>query len=86
MKALGGQVVLHGDSFSDAYVHALELEKQRAAASSILSTTRSHRRPGTVAMEILRQHRGPLDAIFVAIGGGGLIAGVAATSRPCGLK
>jgi threonine dehydratase len=33
---------------------------------------------GTVAMEILRQHQGPLDAVFVAIGGGGLIAGVAA--------
>ena len=34
-------------------------------------------------MEILRQHQGPIDAVFVAIGGGGLISGVAATSRPC---
>jgi hypothetical protein len=33
---------------------------------------------GTVAMEILRQHQGPIDAVFVAIGGGGLISGVAA--------
>ena len=33
---------------------------------------------GTIAMEILRQHQGPLDAVFVAIGGGGLISGVAA--------
>jgi threonine dehydratase len=32
---------------------------------------------GTIAMEILRQHQGPLDAVFVAIGGGGLISGVA---------
>ena len=33
---------------------------------------------GTIAMEILRQHQGPIDAVFVAIGGGGLISGVAA--------
>ena len=33
---------------------------------------------GTIAMEILRQHQGPIDAVFVAIGGGGLISGIAA--------
>ena len=79
MKALGGQVVLHGDSFSDAYVHALELEKQQGSCFiHPFDDPEVIAGQGTVAMEILRQHRGPLDAIFVAIGGGGLIAGVAA--------
>ena len=79
VKALGGQVVLHGDSFSDAYVHALELEKQQGSCFiHPFDDPEVIAGQGTVAMEILRQHRGPLDAIFVAIGGGGLIAGVAA--------
>jgi len=79
VRALGGEVVLHGDSYSDAYVHALELEKQHG-----LTFVHPFDDPdviagqGTIAMEILRQHQGPLDAVFVAIGGGGLIAGVAA--------
>ncbi|AMO23443.1 threonine ammonia-lyase, biosynthetic [Ramlibacter solisilvae] len=78
VKALGGEVVLHGDSYSDAYDHAVELEKQQA-----LTFVHPFDDPdviagqGTIAMEILRQHQGPLDAVFVAIGGGGLISGVA---------
>jgi len=79
VQALGGEVVLHGDSYSDAYAHALQLQQQQA-----LTFVHPFDDPdviagqGTVAMEILRQHQGPLDAVFVAIGGGGLIAGVAA--------
>ena len=77
--ALGGEVVLEGESFSDAYAHALALEADRG-----LTFVHPFDDPdviagqGTVAMEILRQHEGPIDAIFVAIGGGGLISGVAA--------
>ena len=79
VRSHGGEVVLFGESYSDAYVHALELEKQHA-----LTFVHPFDDPdviagqGTIAMEILRQHQAPIDAIFVAIGGGGLISGVAA--------
>jgi threonine dehydratase len=78
VKALGGEVVLHGDSYSDAYNHAVTLEKKQG-----LTFVHPFDDPeviagqGTIAMEMLRQHQGPLDAVFVAIGGGGLISGVA---------
>jgi threonine dehydratase len=78
VKALGGEVVMYGDSYSDAYVHAAQLEKKHG-----LTFVHPFDDPdviagqGTIAMEILRQHQGPLDAVFVAIGGGGLISGVA---------
>lgn len=78
VKALGGEVVLAGDSYSDAYTHAAVLEKKEG-----LTFVHPFDDPdviagqGTIAMEILRQHQGPLDAVFVAIGGGGLISGVA---------
>lgn len=79
VKARGGEVVLFGESFTDAYEHALTLEKK-------LKLTFVHpfddpdviAGQGTIAMEILRQHPGPIHAIFVAIGGGGLIAGIGA--------
>src|SRR5262245_44467846 len=79
VRALGAEVVLHGDSYSDAYEHAIQLEQQQG-----LTFVHPFDDPdviagqGTIAMEILRQHQGPLDAVFVAIGGGGLISGVAA--------
>ncbi|MEN4920763.1 threonine ammonia-lyase, biosynthetic [Achromobacter spanius] len=79
VRRLGGEVVLAGESFSDAYAHAQILEKKEK-----LTFVHPFDDPdviagqGTVGMEILRQHPGPIDAIFVAIGGGGLIAGVAA--------
>lgn len=79
VKARGGEVVLFGDSFTDAYEHALTLEKKHK-----LTFVHPFDDPyviagqGTVGMEILRQHPEPIHAIFVAIGGGGLIAGVAA--------
>ena len=79
VKSHGGEVVLHGDSYSDAYGRALELQ-----AEHDLTFVHPFDDPdviagqGTIAMEILRQHQGPIDAVFVAIGGGGLISGVAA--------
>jgi threonine dehydratase len=79
VRALGGEVVLHGESYSDAYQHALELERAQGLAfvhpfddPDVIAGQ------GTIAMEVLRQHQGPIDAVFVAIGGGGLISGVAA--------
>ena len=79
VAALGGEVVLHGDSYSDAHGHAVELQETRGLTfvhpfddADVIAGQ------GTVAMEILRQHQGPIDAVFVAIGGGGLISGVAA--------
>ena len=78
VKALGGEVVLAGESYSDAYQHAAMLEKKNGMTfvhpfddPDVIAGQ------GTIAMEMLRQHQGPLDAVFVAIGGGGLIAGVA---------
>ena len=78
VAALGGSVVLHGDSYSDAHAHALELQRAEGLCfvhpfddPDVIAGQ------GTVAMEILRQHQGRLDAVFVAIGGGGLISGVA---------
>jgi threonine dehydratase len=82
VKALGGEVALHGDSYSDAYTHALALQKKQG-----LTFVHPFDDPdviagqGTIAMEMLRQHQGPLDAVFVAIGGGGLISGVAAYNK-----
>ena len=82
VRALGGEVLLHGESYSDAHAHAVELEKQQG-----LTFVHPFDDPdviagqGTIAMEILRQLQrhgsNRLDAVFVAIGGGGLIAGVA---------
>ncbi len=82
VRRRGAEVVLFGDSFDEAYAHALELEK-----SEKLTFVHPFDDPeviagqGTVAMEILRQHSrhsGPITAVFCAIGGGGLAAGVAA--------
>ena len=79
VRALGAEVVLHGDSFTDAYEHALTLEKKNKMTfvhpfddPDVIAGQ------GTIGMEILRQHPGAIDAIFVAIGGGGLISGIAA--------
>ena len=73
------EIVLHGDSYSDACAHAYALEKEKQ-----LTFVHPFDDPdviagqGTIAMEILRQRQAPIHAIFCAIGGGGLIAGVAA--------
>ena len=78
VRGLGGEVVLHGDSYSDAYQHAVALEKQQGMTFvHPFDDPEVIAGQGTIAMEMLRQHQGPLDAVFVAIGGGGLISGVA---------
>jgi threonine dehydratase len=77
--ARGSKVVLHGDSYSDAYQHALTLQtKQGLTFVHPFDDPDVIAGQGTIGMEILRQHQGPLDAVFIAIGGGGLISGVAA--------
>ncbi|BAN48162.1 threonine ammonia-lyase, biosynthetic [Metapseudomonas resinovorans] len=79
VRSRGGKVVLHGDAFPDALAHALHLAEEKG-----LTFVPPYDDPdviagqGTVAMEILRQHGGPLHAIFVPVGGGSLIAGIAA--------
>jgi threonine dehydratase len=82
VRAHGGnavEIVLHGDSYTDAYNHAITLEKEQK-----LTFVHPFDDPdviagqGTIGMEILRQHGGPIHAIFVAIGGGGLISGIGA--------
>jgi len=82
VRSFGGpwvEVVLHGDSYSDAQARADALADERG-----LVFVHPFDDPyviagqGTIGMEILRQHPGPIDAIFVAVGGGGLISGIAA--------
>jgi threonine dehydratase len=79
VAARGAEVVLHGDSYADAYAHARRLQRRRGRAfihpyddPEVIAGQ------GTIGMEILRQHPGPIDAIFVPVGGGGLISGIAA--------
>jgi threonine dehydratase len=79
VAARGAQVVLHGDSYAEAYAKALKLKSARG-----LAFVHPYDDPeviagqGTIGMEILRQHPRPIDAIFVPVGGGGLISGIAA--------
>ncbi len=79
VKSFGGNAVLHGNGFDEAYAYARKLEQERG-----LTFIHPYDDPdviagqGTIAMEILRQHSSPIDAVFVQIGGGGLAAGMAA--------
>ncbi len=79
VESRGATVVLHGDSYSDAHDKAQALQKRSGATfvhpyddPDVIAGQ------GTIGMEILRQRQGPLDAIFVAVGGGGLVSGIAA--------
>ena len=78
VKSRGGEVVLHGETFDDAYDYARQLEVEKG-----LTFVHPFNDPdviagqGTIGMEILRQYQKPIHAIFVAIGGGGLISGIA---------
>ncbi|HUU72000.1 MAG TPA: threonine ammonia-lyase, biosynthetic [Burkholderiales bacterium] len=79
VKAAGARVLLNGDSYSEAYEHARGIARQKR-----LTFIHPYDDPdviagqGTIGMELLRQWSGPLHAIFVAVGGGGLIGGIAA--------
>ncbi len=78
VENLGGQVVLHGDTFDEAYQHARELEQSQGLTFiHPFDDPDTIAGQGTIGMEILRQHPNPLEAIFVPVGGGGLIAGIA---------
>ncbi len=79
VRALGADVILHGDTYDDAYAHARELEQQQG-----LTFIHPFNDPaviagqGTIGRELLGQLEEDVQAIFVPIGGGGLIAGIAA--------
>ncbi|GAB2510076.1 threonine ammonia-lyase, biosynthetic [Microbulbifer agarilyticus] len=79
VRMRGAEVVLHGDTFDEAAAHARVLVEERG-----LVFIHPYDDPdviagqGTVAMEMLRQHPGNLDAVFIPVGGGGLAAGMAA--------
>jgi threonine dehydratase len=78
VRALDCEVILHGDTYDDAYDHAIELSRTRK-----LSFVHPFDDPdviagqGTIAMEMFRQHHGAVHSVFVPVGGGGLIAGIA---------
>ena len=75
----GGEVVLAGESFDEAYAHALELEKaEKLSFVHPFDDPEVIAGQGTIGMEILRQHQKPIHAVFCCVGGGGLISGVAA--------
>ncbi len=78
VEAYGATVLLHGDSYDEAYARALKLSTQKRATfvhpyddPDVIAGQ------GTIGMEILRQHTGPIHAVFVPVGGGGLISGIA---------
>jgi threonine dehydratase len=79
VRSRGRQVVLHGDTFDEAYAHARALEAKKG-----LTFIHPYDDPdviagqGTIGMELLRQHPDPIEAVFVPVGGGGLAAGVGA--------
>ncbi|MCK5895693.1 MAG: threonine ammonia-lyase, biosynthetic, partial [Cocleimonas sp.] len=78
VESWGGKAIIYGDSFDEAYAHALILAKQQ-------NLTFLHpfddidviAGQGTIGMELLRQHSDPIDMIFIPVGGGGLISGIA---------
>lgn len=77
-RARGAEVVLHGDAFDEALSEARRLEAEHGLTflhpfddAEVIAGQ------GTIGKEILEQHTGPIEAIFVPIGGGGLAAGIA---------
>src|SRR5512138_2159261 len=79
VRSRGAEVRLYGDSYAEAYQEALRIKRKRG-----LVFVHPYDDPeviagqGTIGMEIVRQHPGDIDAVFVPIGGGGLISGIAA--------
>ena len=77
VRALGGKVVLAGDSYDEAAAHAAQLStEQQLTYVHPFDDPDVIAGQGTIGMEILRQHTGPLEAVFIPVGGGGLISGV----------
>ncbi len=79
VRARGARVILHGDAFDEALAYSQKMVEEKGYVYihpyDDVDTIAGQ---GTIAMEILRQHSGPIDAIFVPVGGGGLIAGIGA--------
>jgi threonine dehydratase len=82
VRNLGGEVLLHGDDYDSAYDHAQAIVRERNLVfvhpfddPDVIAGQ------GTIGAEILRQTRGDLDAIFVPVGGGGLISGIAVYAK-----
>ena len=78
VRAMGAQVILHGDTFDEAFSHSQKLVDEKGYVyihpfddPDVIAGQ------GTIGMEILRQEAGPIHAIFVPVGGGGLISGIA---------
>ncbi len=82
VRTLGGEVVLHGDNYDEAAKYAKLLsEDQQFTFVHPYDDPDVIAGQATIALEILKQHQGPLDAIFIAVGGGGLIAGMGAVIK-----
>ena len=82
VRRLGGKVILHGDAFDEASAHAKKIVAEKGMTyvhpfddPDVIAGQ------GTVAMELLRQESGPINAIFVPVGGGGLIAGISVYTK-----
>jgi threonine dehydratase len=82
VTSLGGEVILHGDNYDDAYAYARELEEKDSLVfihpfddPDVIAGQ------GTIGKEILEQANEKIDAMFIPVGGGGLIAGIAAWVR-----
>ena len=79
VRRLGARISLSGDTYDDAYTHAVEVAREKA-----MTFIHPYDDPeviagqGTIALEVLREQEGELHAIFVPVGGGGLVAGIAA--------
>lgn len=79
VRYFGGKVVLHGDSFEEALIYANQLMEQKGYVYvHAFDDPDVIAGQGTVAVEILRQHPGHIDAVFIPVGGGGLCAGMSA--------
>ena len=78
VRSLDGEVILHGDNYDEAFARANELKQELGLVfihpfdDPVVIAGQ-----GTIGAEILRQNEGAIDAVFVPIGGGGLIAGIA---------
>ncbi len=78
VESHGGNTVLVGNTFDDAYEHAMQLsEKEGMTFIHPFDDMDVIAGQGTIGMELLRQHPDPIDAVFVCVGGGGLVSGIA---------
>ncbi len=78
VKSFGGNAVLVGNNFDDAYAHAMKLcEKDGLTFIHPFDDLDVIAGQGTIGMELLRQHPDPIDIVFVCVGGGGLLSGIA---------